>query len=41
MVVENLEEKVNKAPDEASDEFLYQDKGEAERELEVARKIFR
>ncbi|MBU8878275.1 sulfate adenylyltransferase [Bacillus sp. FJAT-29790] len=40
MVVEYLEEKVDKAPDEASDEFMYQDKGEAERELEVARKIF-
>lgn len=40
MVVEYLEEKVNKAPDKASDEFMYQDKGEAERELEVARKIF-
>ncbi|RKD26052.1 sulfate adenylyltransferase [Ammoniphilus oxalaticus] len=40
MVVENLEEKVNQAPDEASDEFMYQDKSEAERELEVARKIF-
>ncbi len=39
MVIEYLEEKVNKAPDEASDEFMYQDKGEAERELQVARKI--
>ncbi len=39
MVIENLEEKVRIAPVEASDEFLYQDKGEAERELEVARKI--
>ncbi|QQK76858.1 sulfate adenylyltransferase [Salicibibacter cibarius] len=40
MVVESLEEKVNKAADKASDEFMYQDKGEAERELSVARKIF-
>ncbi|RDW22097.1 sulfate adenylyltransferase [Oceanobacillus chungangensis] len=40
MVVEYLEEKVNKALDKASDEFMYQDKSEAERELEVARKIF-
>lgn len=40
MVVEYLEEKVDKAPDQASDEFMYQDKGEAERELEVARKVF-
>ncbi len=40
MVVEYIEEKVNKALDKASDEFMYQDKSEAERELEVARKIF-
>lgn len=40
MVVEYLEEKVNKALEKASDEFMYQDKSEAERELEVARKIF-
>ena len=39
MVIEYLEEKVNKAPDEASDEFMYQDKGEAERELQAAQKI--
>lgn len=39
MVIENLKEKVDKAMDKASDEFLYQDKSEAERELEVATKI--
>ena len=40
MVVENLEEKVNNAPEEASDEFMYQGKEEAEQELKVAKKIF-
>lgn len=40
MVVSYLEEKVDKAPPKASDEFMYQDRGEAERELEVARRIF-
>ncbi|MFD2759779.1 sulfate adenylyltransferase [Lentibacillus juripiscarius] len=40
MVVESLEEKVDKAPDQASDEFMYQGKGEAEKELEVAQRIF-
>lgn len=40
MVVSNLEEKVSTASEKASDEFMYQDKDEAERELEVARKIF-
>lgn len=39
MVVENLEEKVDKALEKASDEFMYQDKAEAERELEVAQRI--
>ncbi len=39
MVIDYLEEKVRIAPDEASDEFLYQDKEEARRELEVARRI--
>lgn len=39
MVVENLEEKVNKSPNQASDEFMYQDKGEATKELQVAKKI--
>jgi len=40
MVVEYLEEKVDKAPEKASDEFMYQDRGEAEKELDVARKMF-
>lgn len=39
MVVEDLEEKVRQAPATASDEFMYQDQGEAQRELEVARRI--
>ena len=39
MVVEDLEAKVKQAPDTASDEFMYQDKEESERELEVAKKI--
>jgi sulfate adenylyltransferase len=39
MVIEDLEEKVKQAPEVASDEFMYQDRKEAERELEVARKI--
>ncbi|SFD40588.1 sulfate adenylyltransferase [Lentibacillus persicus] len=40
MVVESLVEKVDKASEKASDEFMYQDKDEAERELAVARRIF-
>lgn len=39
MVVENLREKVDKAQEVASDEFMYQDKSEAKRELEVAERI--
>lgn len=39
MVIEDLKEKINQAPDHASDEFMYQDKEEAKRELEVATKI--
>ena len=39
MVVENLKEKVERAPETTSDEFLYQDKAEAQRELDVAKKI--
>ena len=39
MVIEDLEKKVEQAPAKASDEFMYQDKEEAERELDVARKI--
>lgn len=41
MVVEYLEEKVHTASEKASDEFMYQDKEEAERELQVAKKIFK
>lgn len=39
MVIEDLEEKVKLASETASDEFLYQDREEAERELTVARDI--
>ncbi|MFD1706618.1 sulfate adenylyltransferase [Siminovitchia sediminis] len=39
MVVEDLEEKVKQAPESASDEFLYQDRQESQRELDVARNI--
>ncbi|HLS11260.1 MAG TPA: sulfate adenylyltransferase [Flavobacteriaceae bacterium] len=39
MVVEDLKEKVEQASEIASDEFMYQDKDEASRELEVAKKI--
>lgn len=39
MVIENLEEKVNQAPETASDEFMYQDRKEAETELKTAEKI--
>lgn len=39
MVIQDLKEKVAQAPNVASDEFMYQDKEEAERELEMAKKI--
>ena len=39
MVVQDLEQKVKQASTDASDEFMYQDKKESQRELEVARKI--
>src|SRR5699024_12442108 len=39
MVNDYMKEKVKQAPETASDEFMYQDKAEAERELEVAYKI--
>lgn len=39
MVVEDLEEKVKQASDQASDEFMYQDKEEAGRELAIAKQI--
>lgn len=35
-VIKYLEEKVERAPEKASDEFMYQDKEEAKRELEIA-----
>ena len=39
MVIEDLKEKVEQASEIASDEFMYQDKDEATRELEVAKRI--
>ncbi|QTD43082.1 sulfate adenylyltransferase [Sporosarcina sp. Te-1] len=39
MVISDLEVKVKQAPHTASDEFMYQDKVEAERELDVAKQI--
>ena len=39
MVIADLEEKVEQASEVASDEFMYQNKEEAQKELEVARKI--
>lgn len=39
MVIKDLEEKVAQAPEQASDEFMYQDKAEAVRELQVAKQI--
>ena len=39
MVIQDLEEKVALAPVAASDEFMYQDKTESQRELDVAKKI--
>lgn len=41
MVIDDLKEKVNQAPEVASDEFMYQDRKEAEKELEVANKIMK
>lgn len=38
-VINDLEEKVDQAPKKASDEFMYQNRQEAERELTVAKKI--
>lgn len=40
MVIEDLEKKVQQAAEQASDEFMYQDKAEAEKELAVAKKIY-
>lgn len=39
MVISNLEEKVANAPEKTSDKYMYQDKTEAQKELEVAKKI--
>src|SRR5699024_614569 len=39
MVIADLEEKVSSAPEEASDEYMYQDKKEALKELEVAKQM--
>lgn len=39
MVIEDLKEKVKQASENTTDEFMYQDKVEAERELEVAKQI--
>lgn len=39
MVISDLKEKVEQAPEKASDEFMYQDKSEAEKELDVAEQI--
>ena len=38
-IISDLEEKLSQAPDEASDEFMYQDKAEVERELRAARQL--
>lgn len=39
LVIENLKAKVAAADEETTDEYMYQDKAEAQRELEVAKKI--
>lgn len=41
MVIQDLEEKVTQAPNTASDEFMYQDRAEAERELAAAQQLRR
>ncbi|MCQ9616973.1 sulfate adenylyltransferase [Paenalcaligenes niemegkensis] len=38
-ILSDLEEKLSQAPEEASDEFMYQDKAEVERELRAARQL--
>src|SRR5690606_38078544 len=38
-LIDDLEEKLKQAPETASDEFMYQDKAETERELHVAKKL--
>jgi len=39
MLVDDLQHKVEQAPETSSDEFMYQNKAEAERELEVAQQL--
>jgi sulfate adenylyltransferase len=39
MVVQDLQEKVAQAPEAASDEFMYQDRAEAQRELDAANRM--
>src|SRR5690625_1178866 len=39
MLIEDLTTKVDLAPEEASDEFMYQDRSEAQRELDTAHQI--
>lgn len=39
MVISDLKEKVDEAPEQASDEFMYQNKEEAQRELAAAEKL--
>lgn len=41
MVIADMESKVKSAPKEASDEYMYQDKEEAEKELEAAKQILK
>ncbi|MBO8125992.1 MAG: sulfate adenylyltransferase [Firmicutes bacterium] len=41
MVIQDLEEKVKDAPEQASDEFMYQDKEEAQRELKAGQEILK
>lgn len=38
-IIEDLQEKHKLAPEQASDEFMYQDKAEVERELQVAERL--
>lgn len=38
-LIEELEQKLETAPEEASDEYMYQDRAETERELEAAKRL--
>src|SRR5690625_3940369 len=40
-IIDDLEEKHRLAPEKASDEFMYQDKAEVEREIEVAKTLLK